>query len=417
MRHALLVCAAAAAVVLPIHSTLAQATESSEPAPSTQPATRPVTPKPLTNNVQRGLKWLADRQLDNGGWDQGEESAHMRGANANQPLGGANVGDTAMACMALLRSGSTPTEGPYADHLHRGVMFIAKSIEAADTESLYITDVRNTRLQSKLGTYVDTFAAAMLLAEVQNTMKTPEDNARVLAALDKTMRKIQRNQQENGAFANAGWAPALAQGMAAKAINRSELNGYDVDAEMKRRVNDYAMANFRDGQVVAEGSAGVELYARSSNLQSMKDALDNAAIREAELLQIVTAPATQPADVRKAQDELRQIGAAREQYQAAQQATVQRLGDDGFIAGFGSNGGEEFLSYMNIGEAMVAAGGPEWEKWDAQMTRNLNNIQNDDGSWSGHHCITGKTFCTASALLTLMVDRTPQGAKAINLKR
>src|SRR5690606_34700674 len=133
------------------------------------------------------------------------------------------------------------------------------------------------------------------------------------------------------------------------------------------------------GQVVAEGSAGVELYARSSNLQSMKDALDNAAIRAGELLQIVTAPATQPADVRKAQDELRQIGAAREQYQAAQQATVQRLGDDGFIAGFGSNGGEEFLSYMNIGEAMVAAGGPEWEKWDAQMTRNLNNIQNDDG--------------------------------------
>jgi hypothetical protein len=34
-------------------------------------------------------------------------------------------------------------------------------------------------------------------------------------------------------------------------------------------------------------------------------------------------------------------------------------------------------------------------------------VQNQDGSWTGHHCITGQTFCTAAALLTLMADRTP----------
>ena len=44
---------------------------------------------------------------------------------------------------------------------------------------------------------------------------------------------------------------------------------------------------------------------------------------------------------------------------------------------------------------------------DDAMTSNLNRIQNSDGSWSGHHCITGRTFCTSTALLVLMADRSP----------
>jgi hypothetical protein len=41
------------------------------------------------------------------------------------------------------------------------------------------------------------------------------------------------------------------------------------------------------------------------------------------------------------------------------------------------------------------------------MTENINRVQNKDGSWSGHHCITGRTFCTGTALLVLMADRAP----------
>jgi hypothetical protein len=91
----------------------------------------------------------------------------------------------------------------------------------------------------------------------------------------------------------------------------------------------------------------------------------------------------------------------------ATQAIVKRLGDQQFIQGFGSNGGEEFLSYMNISETLLVKGGKEWEQWDKSMTENLNRIQDKDGGWSGQHCITGRTFCTASALLVLMADRAP----------
>ena len=92
----------------------------------------------------------------------------------------------------------------------------------------------------------------------------------------------------------------------------------------------------------------------------------------------------------------------------AQSAVIAQLDDKQFIAGFGSNGGEEFLSYMNIGESLVVKGGDAWKAWDKSISENLNRVQNSDGSWSGHHCITGRTFCTSAALLVLMVDRSPQ---------
>ncbi len=69
---------------------------------------------------------------------------------------------------------------------------------------------------------------------------------------------------------------------------------------------------------------------------------------------------------------------------------------------------------MNLAESLVVKGGDAWKQWDSRMTENLNRVQNQDGSWSGHHCITGRTFCTSTALLVLMADRTPvpAGAKA-----
>ncbi len=91
----------------------------------------------------------------------------------------------------------------------------------------------------------------------------------------------------------------------------------------------------------------------------------------------------------------------------AQDDIIVKLGDKRWAGGFGSNGGEEFLSYLNIGESLFLKGGEEWSKWDKALTTNLNTIQNQDGSWAGQHCITGKTFCTSAAVMALMVDRTP----------
>jgi hypothetical protein len=160
------------------------------------------------------------------------------------------------------------------------------------------------------------------------------------------------------------------------------------------------------GRVAGAGSAGVELYDRAASVGVLQDSVNTYAYRERDLKEKAD-KAKDVVERNQAREELSRIGDARRVHGEAQDALLARLDDPGFIAGFGSNGGEEFLSYMNISESLVVKGGREWTRWDDAMTGNLERVQNDDGSWTGHHCITGRTFCTSTALLVLLADRTP----------
>jgi hypothetical protein len=41
------------------------------------------------------------------------------------------------------------------------------------------------------------------------------------------------------------------------------------------------------------------------------------------------------------------------------------------------------------------------------MTAKLLTMQNEDGTWAGQHCITGRVAVTSAAILMLVVDREP----------
>jgi hypothetical protein len=84
-----------------------------------------------------------------------------------------------------------------------------------------------------------------------------------------------------------------------------------------------------------------------------------------------------------------------------------QLTDPRFVTGFGSVGGEEFFSYLNISGSLHRAGGPEWEKWNADMKAKVLQMQNEDGTWAGHHCVTGRVAVTSAAILILVADREP----------
>ena len=87
------------------------------------------------------------------------------------------------------------------------------------------------------------------------------------------------------------------------------------------------------------------------------------------------------------------------------QAIRGQLSDARFVTGFGSIGGEEFFSYLNIGDSLHRTGGPEWEKWNAGMKDKILKMQNEDGTWAGHHCITGRVAVTSAAILLLTANR------------
>lgn len=366
-----------------------------------------VKPKPLSENVKKGLRWLVEHQHKNGGWSQGEESTHM-GRSLDHLRDKPNVADTCAAALALIRSGSTPSKGPYAKNILAAVKYVCSQVRQSDTNSLFITKTRGTRLQMKLGTYIDTFLTSMLFAQV--TGKMPDENSEKMLseAFNKIMDKIETNQRPDGTFGGTGWANTLSQSMASKGYNMmAQVNG-KVNEDVRSRLESYAQAQYdsKSGKFSPEGSAGVDLYASAANVGAMQDSANtNADLRQD--VQRKLANAKTPEEREEAKKILDRFDRNDRELESARQAILKKLDDKQFISGFGSNGGEEFLSYMNIGESLVVKGGDAWKKWDKQITANLNRIQNNDGSWTGHHCITGRTFCSSAALLVLMTDRAP----------
>ena len=382
-----------------------------------------VDPKPLSATVKKGLDWLAKHQLKNGAWGQGDEAQGM-GEDSTRMRDTPNVADTSMALLAFMRSGSTPRKGDYQDVVHRGLEYVLAEIEASDDKSLKVTNVSGTRVQMKIGQYADTFAALMVLNEARGTMRDAVANARLDAALKKVVGKIERNQRENGSWDDQGWAPVLSQAMAAKGLNRAAQNGAPVSRQVLERVEKQAQQNFNATarSFSADGGAGVEMYGAAASTAAQRDSAETKSQRAKDLKArskggssgkkneaLMQSPGGAPtaAEVKAAEDEAKKAVFAADQIEGA---LITRLDDSSFVAGFGNNGGEEFLSYVLISESLAQKGGDEWARWDKAITQLVDKVQNGDGSWTGHHCITGRTFCTAAALLVLMGDRTPAPA-------
>jgi len=366
-----------------------------------------VNPKKLSQNVDKGLAWLVEHQLDNGAWGQGDEAPTMGNGMAGL-AGTPSVADTSMSLLALMRAGNTASKGEYKDAVKRGFEFVLAEIEKSDADSLFVTDTRGTRVQYKIGTYVDTFTSLMVMTEAKGTLGSDAANQRLDKAIAKVLAKIEKNQRQDGSWDNQGWAPVLTQSIAAKGLNRAAQAGEDVDDGVLAKVEENNKQQFdaSTGRFATGSAAGVGLYGGAAGASAARDSANTRAHKNAELRKKRDAAAT-PAE-RKAFDA--QIAAGEQQIAAAdsaEKALLAQVDDDAFIRGFGSNGGEEFLSYMLIAESLVVKGGSEWEKFDVSITALVNQVQNEDGSWTGHHCITGRTFCTAAALLVLMADRAP----------
>lgn len=382
--------------------------------PGRPTAAKGIDPKALSENVKKGTAYLAKLQQADGGWGEGEESASM--GSHGKMASVSNVADTSIAVLSLFRSGSTPSKGEYSANVLKGIDYVIASVEKADNDSLFVTDVKGTRVQSKIGVYVDTFLSSLVLAEVKGTMPDAKSEKRLSAALEKVVRKIEKNQQADGTYSgNAGWASVLSTGLAGKSINRAAQSGVDVDRRTLERAEKMAVASYdqKAGGFRSSGSmgaaapsdAGVAIYNVSAQVSNLSESVNTSATVEKEMKQVLDDPKAP----KKAKDEAKlriaSIEETRKVNEQATASTIKQLSNDSFVSGFGNNGGEEFLSYMNISESLVQKGGKDWDKWDREISANLNRVQNADGSWSGHHCITGRTFVTSTALLVLTADR------------
>jgi hypothetical protein len=319
--------------------------------------------------IERGARWLASVQGADGGWGQdGGDTSSVRSGERPETNGN-DVANTAVAALALFRA-----EKQYQSNVERALAFILKRVEASPAVGLEITDVQGTQIQRKLGPYIDTFLTSMLLAEVDGTRSNPALNARVRQALQKTVAKIENNQQRDGSWNIAGgWAPVLGTSLASRSLFQAKLKGVQVQDRVMKRAEDYTIQAFNSSEVRGVASAeaaGVPLYQSAQALE-----------------------------------QLSRTDADRSKNAREIDAIHQQLARASFVDGFGSIGGEEFFAYLNVGDALKRAGGEEWKKWHSETTQKIVRLQNNDGTWAGHHCITGRVAVTSAAILNLSVDR------------
>ena len=347
---------------------------------------RKTAPAPVSTAVDKGAQWLASVQGADGGWGQDGGQASSARPGERLESSGNDVANTAVAALALLQAGRQ-----YRPQVERALAFVLQHIESSPADGLAITDRQGTQIQRKLGPCIDTFLSSMLMSQIDGRASTPALNARVRKALQKTVAKIEKHQQSDGSWNIAGgWAPVLGTSMASRSLFEAKSRGVAVDATVLKRAENYTLSALNASPpLAARGAAGGVVAGRLAVASpAPTEAAGVALYQSAQALEQLSRTAADRAQ------NAEQIGAIQS-----------RLADAAFVGGYGSMGGEEFFSYLNISDSMKRVGGDAWSKWHADITQKILGLQNSNGTWAGHHCITGRVAMTSAAILNLTVDR------------
>ncbi len=336
-------------------------------APAPAPAKAPSVPLPPSQGGATRAKavgFLLGAQHGDGGWGSGDHGSNGQGAASD-------VATTAFTVLALQRDAAG--SGRHLTAMKRGALFVVEAVEQAPAGPQLRTP-EGTQIQRKLGPLVDTHLAGLMLGEVVGTFDQATD-LRVRRALDIVTSKIASAQRADGSFDGNAWAPVLSTALASQGLARAVQVGAKVDKDVLDKSDTY-QNNVGKGDT--SQSAGINLYAVASGFA-------NAAKMATRTGSAAPTASAQAEAIEVSADAVQAI----------------RSDDGSFVAGFGSLGGEEMLSYMMISDGMAAKGGAEWDAWNRKISGILGSAQDAQGSWQGHHCITSQVFSTAGGVMTL----------------
>ena len=361
----------------------------------------------IESSISRGLTWIAEAQANNGGWGAG---SHQRQDVRDPHAVSTDPATTALVGMALLRNGNSLNGGSYSANLKKALNYLLEAVENTPDQAKFITQLTNTQPQIKLGRNIDAILTSQFFTNILHYMK--QDDAmkqRVEKALNKCIAKVQQSQDNDGSWKDGGWAPVLQSALANNALETAKDAGAKVDDKALERSREYQKGNFdtKTNNGATGKAAGVLLYSVSGSARG--------SAKEAQMAEVVVTNAKKSGKIKKdakvnAQT-LQDAGLSKaeaEKYATAYEirgAAAKRAQDEDVLRGFGNNGGEEFVSFLMTGESLIISGDNSWKTWYEKTSARLLQIQTNDGSWQGHHCITSPVFCTATCLLILSIDK------------
>ena len=293
--------------------------------------------------VARGLAWLDRAKIARSGYrvDIGQAE---------------DIGCTAMVGLALLADGSTPTKGPNRRKLQEIALYLIKKVDVMPKSN--ITSKTSTQLQNKIGRQAHSFFALLFLTQIAGESHLKE---KTLDAARKLSEAVTSAQLASGGWGQESWAPTLGTVMGWTSLRSAHFAGLDVGGSPEKTA-EHLITSMKAAQrnnwmhKLYKNAAGIRvLYAMKKD--------DNEVVKTSfrDVLQLVKNGKT----------------------------------------AFNQAGGEEYLAFHMINETMLQKGGEDWQTWFPEVRDKICSVQNKDGSWTGHHCITSRTFCTAAACLVL----------------
>ena len=295
--------------------------------------------------VRRGIEFLKRARNRNGGF--GPEVAAR-----------SDIGCTAMAGLALLGDGSTPVQGRHRKILQGIETFLLKKVRVMPKGN--ITAQTGTQLQNKIGSQAHTFFSLLFLSQIAGEAHISDET---LNAVSKLTRCVVGAQKSDGSWGRESWAPTLGTVMGWTSLRSAHFAGMKVGGSPEKTA-EHLLGQMSKGMANRQGWMH-QLYKNATGIRVL-------------------------------------YAMGKENEPAAKKAfkEVLKLIKDNNTA-FNQAGGEEYLAFHLITETMLQKAGTDWETWFPIVRDKIIKVQNKDGSWTGHHCITSRTFCTAAAVLVL----------------
>jgi len=343
---------------------------------------------------QQAIQWLLQAQSPDGGWGAGSHAYQdVRDPHAVQT----DPATTSFAAMALMKAGGKLSANPYKKEILKALDRLLKDIDARPDNGR-ITSLTGTQPQIKLGIHIDASMALQFLTTMKEQVQDQVLENKIDRAAQTCINLIQKSQNSDGGWAGGGWAPVLQSAMANNALEQAR-DKYDVDEKAMEKSRSYQANNIGSEGVKADDAAGVPLYAAASAQRATSsEAKEVQAVLPASVL---AGKSQNEAGISKA---LQDKGITKDKADrlaksyTVNQISTEALEQEDIWAGFGNNGGEEYLSYMMTSEALDHNDHNKWLKWKQEIEPKFKAAQNPNGSWSGQHCITSPVFCTAAVL-------------------
>jgi Prenyltransferase and squalene oxidase repeat len=372
--------------------------------------------------AESALKFIVRQQSANGGWVEGVEKDAIGKKPSNNPT----VAHTALNGLALLRAGNGDDLGPYAKNVVRAVDFVCGQVEKADKTTLRVPTVEGTQIQSKLGPFVDSCLALRFLAEVRGRMPDEAGEKRVTEALAKLVAKFEANQRPDGSWAlwpHAAASSPVDLAFITQALCQAKEGGLAVNEVALRNAQNHTLERLSAGPTAREALDGrkitlitattvgsdnvVDVSGMAGFLGTLQTTIRTNRERQLRLRATIDNPNGPDGERRAAAAEWEKMAEAEKGYEQTVETVLKNLSNPGLVSYLNkmdNYGGDEYLSYVLITEALSARGGKDWDAWRDRVTRRVLRQQHADGSWSASHGISGGNFCTPAALLVLQAD-------------